>query len=151
MKVRTYWFGMLAAGMGSVVLTAGLLHGAQYGQSAGGVLLQQQGPGGSRSQSGFGAGPDLDPVFAAKRMKALNADRQKSMISDAEKLLKLARQLDTEVASNSSDGLTPEEMRKLSEIEKLARSVKKKMAQSFGGGPQLQPPPIVPVGGPGTE
>jgi hypothetical protein len=84
-------------------------------------------------------------------MRALNADRQKSMVSDADKLLKLARQLDTEIASNPTEDLTPEELRKVTEIEKLARSVKAKMAQSFGGGPQLQPTPIIPVGGPGSE
>lgn len=149
MKVRTCWFMALA------VVGAGLMGGlcchAQDFQAGGGVPLQQSGPGGSRTQSGFGSGPDLDSVFAAKRMRALNADRQKSMASDAEKLLKLARQLDAEIASNPTEELTPEEMRKLSEIEKLARSVKAKMAQSFGGSPPLQPSPIVPLGGPGSN
>lgn len=101
-------------------------------------------------QSGFETGPELDPVFAEKRLRALNADRQKSMVSDASKLLELARQLDAEIASNPGDELTPEEVRKISEIEKLARSVKTKMAQSFAGGPQLRPP-VVPLGGPGLD
>ena len=145
MKVRTRWI-MGIAGFWVAALMAGPLSCAQFGQ-AGGI----QGQTGSRSQNGFGAGPEVDPVFAAKRMKALNADRQKSMVSDADKLLKLARQLDTEIASNPTDDLTPEEMRKLAEIEKLARSVKTKMAQSFGGGPSIAPPPLAPLGGPGSD
>jgi hypothetical protein len=145
MKVRTRWtIGI--SGFAVAALMAGLLSRAQFVQS-GGV----QGQTGTRSQNGFGAGPEVDPVFAAKRLKALNADRQKSMVSDADKLLKLARQLDTEIASNPTDELTPEETRKLAEIEKLARSVKAKMAQSFGGGPSIAPPPIAPLGGPGAD
>lgn len=134
-----------------MALTAGLACHAQYGQTgggAGGVLMQDQvGP---RQQSSFSAGPDLDSMFAAKRMRALNEDRQKSMVSDANKLLKLARQLDAEIASNQTDGLTAEEMRKVEEIEKLARNVKTKMAQSFEGGPQVRPPGR-PLGGPGAD
>lgn len=103
-----------------------------------------QNPNASR-QSGFGAG-DTDPVFGEKRLRAMNADRQKSMISDADKLLKLARQLDAEVASNPTEELTPEEMRKVAEIEKLARNVKSKMAQAFTGAPQFHSPSSISVG-----
>jgi hypothetical protein len=81
-----------------------------------------------------------------QRLRALNSERQKSLVSDTAKLLKLARQLDAEIASNPSDELTPEELRKIGDIEKLAHNVKAKMAQSFGGGPQLRPP-LVPLGG----
>ena len=78
------------------------------------------------------------------------SNRHKSMVSDADKLLKLARQLDAEIASNPSDELTPQELHKVAEIEKLAHNVKAKMAQSFGGGPQLHPSPI-PIGGSGQQ
>jgi hypothetical protein len=135
----------------ATALTAGLLCGAQYGQPGGGVPVQQgQGQAGPHQQSSFSAGPDTDSVFAEKRMRALNADRQKSMVSDAQKLLELARQLDAEVASNSKDELTSEEARKLAEIEKLARSVKTKMAQSFAGGPAVSRP-VQPLGGLGVD
>jgi hypothetical protein len=80
----------------------------------------------------------------------MNADRQKSMVSDADKLVKLARQLDAEIASNPTDELTTEELRKVAEIEKLAHNVKSKMAQSFGLGPQVRPS-LVPLGGPGLQ
>jgi len=143
MRVRACWATALVA-VGVMVLTAGPTGRAQYGQS-GGVLLQGQ----SRPQDGFGAG-ETDPVFGAKRLRAMNADRQKSMISDADKLLKLARQLDAEIASNPTNELTPEELHKVAEIEKLARNVKSKMAQSFSGAPQFHQPAPVSVG-PGID
>jgi len=104
----------------------------------------------SRPQGGFGGTMETDSIFAEQRLRAMNADRQRSMVSDADKLVKLARQLDAEVASNPTDELTPEELRKVAEIEKLAHNVKAKMAQSFGGGPQLRPS-TVPLGGPGLH
>jgi len=150
MRGRNYRITALA-GVAAAALTAGLLCRAQYGQSGGGVLLQQsQGPTGLRQPGSFNAGPDLEPGFAEKRLRALNADRQKSMVSDADRLLKLARQLDAEVASNPTNELTSEEMHKVAEIEKLARSVKTKMAQSFTGGPQISHP-IQPLGGLGED
>jgi hypothetical protein len=99
---------------------------------------------------GYGEGANPDPLSEAKRMKALNADRHKSMVSDTEKLVKLARQLDVEIASNPTDALTPEEVQKLQAIEKLAHNVKTKMAQSFGGGPELRPP-VIDTRGPGAQ
>jgi len=102
------------------------------------------------TRPGFADGPNLDPLSESKRMKALNADRHKSMVSDTEKLLKLARQLDAEIASNPTDGLTPQEVQKLAAIEKLAHNVKTKMAQSFGGGPELRSP-IIDTRGPGEQ
>ena len=76
-------------------------------------------------------------------MRAMNVDRHKSMVSDTDKLVKLARQLDAEVASNPTDALTPEQLRKVAEIEKLARNVKTKMAQSFEGGPRFIQPSVL--------
>lgn len=102
------------------------------------------------ARPGFGDGPNLDPMSEAKRMKALNADRHKQMVSDTEKLVKLARGLDAEIASNPTDALTPAEVQKLQAIEKLARNVKTKMAQSFGGGPEFKPP-IIDTRGPGGQ
>ena len=99
---------------------------------------------------GFGEGPILNPQVEAKRMRALNADRHKTMVSDTERLVKLARQLDAEVASNPTDGLTPEEIQKVLAIEKLAHEVKIKMAQSFAGGPDLRSP-MIDLRGPGAQ
>jgi len=95
-------------------------------------------------------GSEMDPVLAAKRLHALNADRQKSMVSAADRLLSLARQLDAEIASNPTGQLTLEEIHQAAEIEKLARAVKEKMAQSFVGAPGFNPPPMS-LGGPGED
>lgn len=86
---------------------------------------------------------DEDPVLREKRLRALNEDRQKHLVSDAAKLLKLATELNAEVSSGNSDALTPSELRKVAEIEKLARSVKDKMSFTMGdmpGAPEPFPP-----------
>ena len=59
-----------------------------------------------------------------------NAARQASMLSDAGKLLRLANELHTEVAANSSPTLTPAQLRKIQQIEKLAHKVRTEMAIS---------------------
>jgi uncharacterized protein HemX len=76
---------------------------------------------------------DTDPVMAASRLRAQNAERQKSMVSDTNKLLKLAKELDAEVRAGNSTALTPAELHKVAEIEKLARNVKEKMTLTVGG------------------
>ena len=92
---------------------------------------------------GFG---DEDAVFAARQIRALNADRQKSMVSDSEKLLKLAKELNEEIALGNGEALSAAQVRKLAEIEKLAHNVKQKMSFSVAGGPafhdiMIQPSP----------
>ena len=124
-------------------LSVALMGSGQFGQTGASTASQRQV---LRQQDPLGTSPPADPTWNEKRMRALNEDRHKSVVSDAEKLLKLARQLDAEVASNTTDELTPEEMRKVAEIEKLAKSVKSKMALSFGGGPQFQGPAFTPDG-----
>ncbi len=61
-------------------------------------------------------------------MPALNVERQKQMVSDANKLLKLARELNDEVATANTGTFTPDQLHKIAEIEKLARSVRERMA-----------------------
>jgi hypothetical protein len=92
---------------------------------------------------GFG---DEDAVFAARQIRALNADRQKSMVSDTEKLLRLAKELNEEIARGNGEALSAAQVRKLAEIEKLAHNVKQKMSFSIAGGPafhdiMIQPSP----------
>jgi hypothetical protein len=128
--------GIAVTGVAVAVLATALLGRAQYTPSGGGAgapLSAQS----SRQQGPLADGLAPDLAWDAKRLRALNADRQKSMISDAEKLVKLARQLDAEVASNPRDELTPSELHKLAEIEKLARNIKSKMAMSFTGSPEF--------------
>ena len=130
-------------GAAGLVLTGALLGWAQYAPPGSGVV---QNVPGSRPLGG-GGGIENDPIFVAKRLHALNADRQKSMVSDADKLVKLARQLDAKIASNPTDDLTPEELHKVAEIEKLARNVKAKMTQSFDVGQKVGSSSM-PLGGP---
>jgi hypothetical protein len=70
-----------------------------------------------------------------KRIRMLNAERQKALISDTEKLLKLARELNDEVTGSDSTSLSDAQLRKVAEIGKLAHSVKEKMSYSVGGFP----------------
>jgi len=98
-----------------------------------------------------GANPSIqfgesDPIEEQRRLRLLNAERQKEMVSDANKLLKLAAALDAEVETERADSLTPAQIRTLNQIEKLAREVKLKMAQPIGGGPVFQQPPLPPSG-----
>jgi hypothetical protein len=84
---------------------------------------------------------DGDQVEAARRLRALNEMRQKSLISDTDKLLKLANELNAEVSNENFESLTPEQLHKLATIEKLARSVKEKMSTPVGGLRTYQPFP----------
>ena len=72
-----------------------------------------------------------------KRIQLLNAERQKSLVSDADKLLKLAKELNNEVTESNSDALSSDQLRKVEEIAKLAKSVKSKMSFSVGGYPSI--------------
>ena len=87
---------------------------------------------------------DVDPVIAARQIQSLNAERQKSMVSDTDKLVRLAKELNAEVEKGNPEQLTQVELRKLADIEKLARSVKQKMSVSFVGGPAYQEPTMNP-------
>ena len=75
-----------------------------------------------------------------KRIQMLNAERQKSLVSDADRLLKLARELNAAVTEGNSAELSSDQLRKIEEIGKLAKSVKSKMSFSVGGYPSLNMP-----------
>lgn len=93
----------------------------------------------SDSNGPFGQDPNSPEQ---KRIRALNAERQKSLVSDTEKLLKLAKELNDEMAQNNSGTMKGDQLHKVEEIGKLAKSVKEKMSFSVGGFPPLtiQPP-----------
>jgi hypothetical protein len=94
-------------------------------------------PGGRYHQGPFDGIDDPDPALASKQLKALNTERQRSMVSDTEKLLRLAQELNSEIDS----GDRGVEMRKIADIEKLARNVKQKMSVSLVGSPAFHFPP----------
>jgi hypothetical protein len=90
------------------------------------------------SVDGFGVG---DPTEQEERLRMLNRERQKSLISDTNKLLKLAGELDIEIQKGNPGALSSSQLRKLESIEKLAHSVKDKMSYSVRGPAINQPQP----------
>ena len=62
-----------------------------------------------------------------KLAKARNSDRQKQLVQDTNKLLSLAKELKESVDKSNADTLSIDVVKKASEIEKLAKSVKERM------------------------
>jgi hypothetical protein len=58
------------------------------------------------------------------------------MVADTDKLLKLAKELNEEIAHSNAGELSAAQLRKVAEIEKLAHGVRDKMVMSVRG-PQL--------------
>jgi hypothetical protein len=83
--------------------------------------------------------PNGDFAQQEERLRALNRERQKSLVSDTNKLLKLATELDMEIKNENAGSLTPAETRKLASIEKLAHNVKDKMIYSISAPSVIQP------------
>jgi len=74
--------------------------------------------------------PGLDPYespFADTTRQKRNEDRQRRIVSDTQRLLTLANQLKAEIAASGAESMTPEMLRQMDEIEKLAKSVKDRM------------------------
>jgi hypothetical protein len=79
--------------------------------------------------------PDSSPMSSsldARRITQLNLIRQKNMASDAEKLLRIARELSNDANADSSALSPAERMHKAAEIEKLAKGVREKMTYAIG-------------------
>ncbi len=84
----------------------------------------------------------LDPIMQERRLQMLNNERRKAMVSDTDKLLKLATELNNEIGHSNSGALTPAQMRKVAEIEKLARGVREKMTMTLPA-PSMTPYTVV--------
>jgi membrane protein involved in colicin uptake len=65
--------------------------------------------------------------IARDMAKKANEDRQKSLMSDTEKLVKLTAELKEYVDKSNENLLSVDVIKKAEEIEKLAHSVKEKM------------------------
>jgi len=106
------------------------------GQSANDYFSQgtQDGSRHSEYESYFGS---TSLINREMQLKALNADRQKKLVADTEKLLKLTDELNTELSTSNTGVLTPDQKHKVSDIEKLARSVRTKMSTSVRGNQDL--------------
>ena len=74
-----------------------------------------------------------DHVFEERQIRLQSIALHKSMVSDTDKLLKLVTELNGEINKDIPSELTPEQLRKVAEIEKLARNVREKMKSSVAG------------------
>ena len=93
----------------------------------------------------IGGSPGM-PVYMERRLRQLNAVQHKSMVDDTDKLLKLVTELNSEISRTNTSTLTPEQLRRVAEIEKLAHNVKDKMRTSVGITQDFQDrSPLVPV------
>ena len=63
-----------------------------------------------------------------RRIRALNIERQKALVSDTDELLKLTMQLNAEVARDRSSSLSPEQVRMVAKIEKLAKQLRSRIS-----------------------
>ncbi len=109
---------------------------SQFPSSPRGVIPPQDSNQASSLNDQYG-----NSVEVEKRLRMINVERQKSMVADTDKLLKLAQELNDEIAKINSGDLSPAQLRKVAEIEKLAHNVRDKMVMSVRGpqfnGPQL--------------
>lgn len=77
------------------------------------------------------APPGYDPADEQRRLQLVIVERHDSMVSDTNKLLKLAQDLNDEINRTNPESLTPAQLSKIAEIQKLAHKVKSEMADSF--------------------
>jgi hypothetical protein len=120
------------------------MQGSNPGSNGGQGSSQNSGRGGGFGRSStapFSSDDDYDPVMTGRRVSALNTERQKQMVADANKLLKLARELNDEVAAANERAFTPDQLRKIAEIEKLAKNVRERMTAGIGQAPSTMSPP----------
>jgi hypothetical protein len=77
-----------------------------------------------------GMDDNQDPAmveFQRRQAMMRNAERQKDLVKDTQKLYDLASQLKDEVAKTNKDTMSIDVIKKADEIEKLAKSVSNKM------------------------
>jgi hypothetical protein len=84
--------------------------------------------------------PIMQAIEEEKALRALNEARQKSMVADAARLVRLVNELNAEIVRTNPDSLTAAQLRKVAEIEKLAHNVKDKMSTSVRGMPAFPEP-----------
>jgi hypothetical protein len=72
-----------------------------------------------------GVPPDLSNPFRATN--AQNFERQKSLVQDMQQLMKITNELNAVANTNPDSSPSPEILKKLEEIEKLAKHIKQQM------------------------
>lgn len=107
-----HMIAILVAVVGLVAAPAGLR----------GQVASDSGP-----SSGFYNPKGLDQQHRHILIRQINIARQREMVSDAEKLVQLAGELDSEVRAAGNSPLSVAQLDKIARIQKLAHSVKDKM------------------------
>jgi hypothetical protein len=79
-------------------------------------------------------------VDQEKRLRQLNAAKYKSIASNTDKLLKMVTELNAEISNSNPTSLTPDQLRKIAAIEKLAHSVKDEMRTPVQSPPEILDP-----------
>jgi len=110
-----------------------------------GGLPQPFGVPGGESPLGDVNNRNPDDPEQARRIRMLNAERQKSLVADTVKLLKLANELNATMAKEDAQAPTLDELRKIADIEKLAHNVKEKMKITVIGTPIYRSPDLPPI------
>jgi hypothetical protein len=132
----------LSAGLGlalAFVLVCGLIGRSQSSGGNGGQAVGGNRPFSPHGDVNSSPSDDSDPAFSQRRMVALNIQRQKQMVADTDKLLKLAHELNDEVAAANNGSLTLDQLHKIAEIEKLAHNVRERMTEGIGQPSTLLP------------
>jgi hypothetical protein len=88
----------------------------------------------------------IDPALEQRQLHDLNARIHKSIVLNTEKLLKLVTEFNAEISSTNPASLTPEQLRKVAVIEKLAHDLRNEMRS-----PIKDPPPFIDLAKPLTN
>jgi hypothetical protein len=78
-----------------------------------------------------------------KRLAYLNAERQKSLVIQTNRLVKLASELQAQINGDQHSPLTPDQVRQFQEVEKLAHNIREKMSTSVRPAPALDSGPFM--------
>ncbi len=124
-RKKVAWFGILIA-MGAVGMAPAIGSG----------LLQNSYPHLPPELNRIPDNNQIDEINGQKdksqSFEAANAERKRQIDDESAKLLKLAKDLKSEVDKTGRDTLSLGVIRKADEIEKLARDVKEKMKLTMG-------------------
>jgi hypothetical protein len=126
---------------GLVLALSAPCHAQNPGTNSGGMPHGVSIPSPSGSSDTFTPpiGGSIDPLFQERRMRQLAKETHKSMVSDTDKLLALVTELSSEISTTNPGAFTPDQLKKIAQIEKLAHNVKEKMGNTLQGVPDNMP------------
>jgi hypothetical protein len=78
-------------------------------------------------RGGMGSGDYIDSALRQKRLREIKEKQQKSIVADTAKLQEMVAELNAEISSTKPVVLTPDLLRKVAKIEKLARNIREMM------------------------